>query len=77
MLSESGEEEELFEAGLPPRKLKMPGETASEELMALQPSQPLPGVLDFGKAGVGVFPEVEVQLTAPMVVIGIIPDSFF
>ena len=29
---------------------------------ALQPRQPLPGILDFGQAGVGVFPEVEEAL---------------
>jgi hypothetical protein len=48
---ESREEKELLEAGLPPRKLKMAGETASEELIAVHPLQPSPGVLDFGQAG--------------------------
>jgi hypothetical protein len=27
--------------------------------LQVQPSQPLPGILNFGEAGVGVFPEVE------------------
>jgi hypothetical protein len=27
--------------------------------LLVQPRQPIPGVLDFGQAGVGVFPEVE------------------
>ena len=27
--------------------------------LTLQPGQPLPGILNFGQAGVGVFPEVE------------------
>jgi len=48
-----------------------------EMTIALTARQPLPGILDFGQAEVGVFSDVEVQLTAPMVVIGIIPDSFF
>jgi hypothetical protein len=32
---------------------------AKQLLSALQPGQSLPGVLDFGLAGVGVLPEVE------------------
>jgi hypothetical protein len=32
------------------------------ELLALQPRQPLPGILDFGQAGVGIFPDVEEEL---------------
>jgi hypothetical protein len=31
----------------------------SMDLFAPLPRQPLPGILDFGEAGVGVLPEVE------------------
>jgi len=35
----------------------LPDSSSSVCSLALQPRHPLPGILDFGRAGIGVFPE--------------------